>query len=305
MMPRSTTYPSSLIVPPLLEPHKNTFIVLHGRGSNAEKFSGPLLSHPVTTPSASAAPQTIPFQERFPNVKFVFPTASSRRATAFNRSIIHQWYDILPSPSNLPEALSPSHPDRVERRGLGESAVYLHNLIREEAKELDGDFGRVVVMGLSQGCATMLAAIISWEGPKLGAVVGMCGWLPMREGVIDTIALDRPQDEDADVFDRHIESRSDSTKLEIAAGYMREELGIAHAKDCHLGLKNTPVFLGHGVDDEKVPRRLGAEAADILHAMEVEVTFRSYENLGHWYSSNMLSDIDVFIHRIEDMKTTQ
>ncbi|KAF2119024.1 phospholipase/carboxylesterase family protein-like protein [Lophiotrema nucula] len=296
-MPKSAAYLSPLIVRPLCEPHKTTFIVLHGRGSNAEKFSGPLLSHPVTvSSSASLDNQPQPFQKLFPHTKFIFPTASLRRATAFNRSIIHQWYDILPSPSSIAQALPPSHPDRVERDGLRESVLHLHSLIEHEVEELDGDAGRLVVMGLSQGCATMLAGCMNWNGPKLGAVVGMCGWLPMREGMADAIALHELQDQEADMFDRGSDGGIKKTKVDIAVEYMCDELGIERREEQNnSGWKDTPVFLGHGTDDEKVLCRLGQEAAEFLRGIDVDAIFRSYEGLGHWYSSNMLCDIMEFI----------
>lgn len=82
--PRPSTYPKPLIVPPL-ETHKETRIILHGRGSNAQKFGPELLDTPI--PGLGTLPQ------KFPHAKFVFTTASLRRATIYKRSLITQWFD--------------------------------------------------------------------------------------------------------------------------------------------------------------------------------------------------------------------
>lgn len=56
--------------------------------------------------------------------------------------------------------------------------MFLHALLRAEIAEVPGDARNVVLGGLGQGCAASLVAMLLWEGPPLGAVVGMCGWLP-------------------------------------------------------------------------------------------------------------------------------
>lgn len=73
-------YPVPLTIPPLGEKHTHTLILLHGRGSNAERFGLEFLS------SANLQP-------RLPTVKFVFPTARKRRSTVLKRIPINQWFD--------------------------------------------------------------------------------------------------------------------------------------------------------------------------------------------------------------------
>lgn len=73
--------------------------------------------------------------------------------------------------------------------GLRETTAYLHTLIREEIALLraaGGGSRDIVLGGLSQGCAASLVAAALWDGEEwpLGAVVGMCGWLPFVEGVM-------------------------------------------------------------------------------------------------------------------------
>lgn len=46
----------------------------------------------------------------------------------------------------------------------------------------------------------------------------------------------------------------------------------------------TPVFLGHGSADPKVAVGLGRRMASVLaDGLGVDVTWRAYENFGHWY----------------------
>lgn len=87
---------SPLLYPPTQE-HKTTIIVLHVRGSTAEKFAQPLLTHAVSLvdilPAEGSPLSTNTFHDYFPNTKFIFPTAPLRRAAISKRSLTHQWFD--------------------------------------------------------------------------------------------------------------------------------------------------------------------------------------------------------------------
>jgi predicted esterase len=58
---------------------------------------------------------------------------------------------------------------------------------------------------------------------------------------------------------------------------------------------DTPVFLGHGVEDDKVPVAGGRAAAECLRAAGLDVEWREYGGLGHWYSPEMLADMACFL----------
>jgi hypothetical protein len=73
--PQRTILP--LVIPPLHD-HKTTMIILHGRGSSAEKFAEPSLTHNVSpadtvpatsteSPADGSPTPTKSFQEHFPN----------------------------------------------------------------------------------------------------------------------------------------------------------------------------------------------------------------------------------------------
>ena len=180
---RLAVYPEPYVVRPLRQPHTQTFIILHGRGSNGQLFGNALLQHPI--------PNHNNLRQAFPHAKFVFPTAAWRRAAAFKRQPITQWFDMW-------DMLRPDVKDELQIEGLRESCVFLHGLMKQEAAVVGME--NVVVGGLSQGCATMLIALLLWTGPAPPVAFGMCGRLPneakMREAVK---AAEEPAD---DVFEQ-------------------------------------------------------------------------------------------------------
>jgi predicted esterase len=46
---------------------------------------------------------------------------------------------------------------------------------------------------------------------------------------------------------------------------------------------STPIFLGHGRDDEKVPCSLGKAMAETLESAGYKIEWKCYEGQGHWY----------------------
>lgn len=61
----------------------------------------------------------------------------------------------------------------------------LHRLLEREVREVGGE--HVVLGGLSQGCAAALVAGLLWRGEALGAVVGLCGWLPLAGRLMEVL----------------------------------------------------------------------------------------------------------------------
>ncbi|KAF1837350.1 phospholipase/carboxylesterase family protein-like protein [Decorospora gaudefroyi] len=310
--PQRTILP--LVIPPLHD-HKTTMIILHGRGSSAEKFAEPLLTHivspgdkvPVSSTElpADGSPTSMKsFQEHFPNTKFVFPTAPLRRAVVFKRSLIHQWFDNW----SLTE---PELKQHLQVQGLRETTAYLHGLLKDEIEIVGAR--NVVLMGLSQGCAASIIAMLLWKGERIGALVGMCGYLPFRKGMCDSVddansgdtdsLVGSDDDEQEDMFERNDEELGSGSKFEKAVGWLREELGISQdnggGDEQSSSLQSIPVFMGHGRDDEKVPCYIGKLAADFLAGVDVSVTWQEYAGLGHWYSEDMLRDVVDFVNGLD------
>ncbi|RAO69397.1 uncharacterized protein BHQ10_005409 [Talaromyces amestolkiae] len=190
-----------LTVEPSSSQHTHTFIILHGRGSNGERFGRELLD------SAN-------LPARLPTVKFVFPTASKRRSTVLKKIPINQWFDNY----SLDD---PNQRTDLQVDGLMETAAFLRELINSEAQILSDDstqtgYRRIVLGGLSQGCAagifTLLGGGIGESGnERLGAFFGMSGWLPF-ERQLNSMTNDKEgEEEDAEEENdqNHKESVSD------------------------------------------------------------------------------------------------
>ncbi|KAJ5823329.1 Phospholipase/carboxylesterase/thioesterase [Penicillium robsamsonii] len=165
-MPRNA-YPAPLVIPPLGEEHTHTIISLHGKGSNAKRFGHVLLADAN-------------LQARLPTVKFVFPTASKRRATRFKKMAINQWFDNY-------SIEDPGERTDLQVEGLCETAQFIRGLISEEVRILGvGGHRKLILWGLSQGCAAGVFTLLGgWldasETSTIGAFVGMSGWLPFEQ----------------------------------------------------------------------------------------------------------------------------
>ncbi|KAL0934275.1 acyl-protein thioesterase [Colletotrichum truncatum] len=302
------TFSPPIIFPPLDQPHKQTFVFLHGRGSSARNFAPPFLSSPVGGSSTGADSKCL--REALPNTRFVFPTAPRSRATIYRRSIINQWYDGSGD---------------WEETVLGharETVDFVHDLLQEEAL-LVGGADRIILGGISQGCATALVCLLLWEGKPLGGLMGMCGMLPMNGVLGDTLCASKEshskeetgswemtshanQEVGDDVFEStsedgsdpfaHDENQSPATPLIQALNILRGEMDLPLLEmSSEFPFQETPVFLGHGTEDDNVLFQYGQNASRVLRTMGCEVEFRSYEGLGHWYSKDMLDDILTFL----------
>ena len=294
-----TIYAAPLVVTPVTA-HTHTFILLHGLGSNANRFAVKFL-------------QSTNLSSRLPTVKFIFPTARKRRSTVLNRVAINQWFDIY----SLDD---PEQRTDLQVEGLCQTGGFLRRLIDREAEafdDIDDDvrYSRIIIGGLSQGCAmgifTFLAGVGD-GGRKLGGFVGMSGWLPMRRQLEDFFHPLSLNDEDNsgidkfDIFGRNSnnESGDELPPLE-AINHIREILDLPPLPPISSDAKppadylQSPVFLGHGSADEKVSIKLGEEMADFLTGkLQMDVTWKVYERFGHWYKTpDEIDDIVQFLRK--------
>jgi hypothetical protein len=88
-------------------------------------------------------------------------------------------------------------------------------------------------MGLSQGCAASIVAMLLWKGERIGALVGMCGYVPFRKGMYESVEDVNSHDTDSlvdqeDIFERDDEESGSGSKFEKAVDWLREELGICN-----------------------------------------------------------------------------
>jgi predicted esterase len=278
---------ADLLKPTIFNPikeHKQTFIMLHGRGSRADLFAKPFLTRCLAiSPDEHSDPIT--FQSSFPHAKFVVPTAKYQRAVVFNRSFTHQWFDAWTLDR-------PEFRQDLQQDGLKESVIFIHALLQTEIDIIGAE--NVILLGISQGCATLLVSLLTWQGEAIAAGIGMCGWLPFRKKI--QASLKSEDEGDEDVFDRSQNEHSleaKSSKIKQVADWLRDELELSNAGGVseEVPLKLIPIYLGHGTKDEKVPLDLGRFAADFLKELEVDVRWNEYDGLGHEYSEEMLQDI--------------
>jgi predicted esterase len=294
-------FPEPMIVLPQLE-HRQTIIILHGRGSFASKFAPPLLETLVDGHTLQAT---------FPHAKLIFPTASKTKATIY-KNPTHQWFDNW----HLNDYTKRQY---LMVEGLYKSCEFIHGLLREEIAVVGRE--NVLLWGLSQGCAVGLVSLLMWEGEGFAGVVGMCGWLPFGNEVEriaggggedgDDGLFAFSEDEDDDLFarsesgDGERERKTDKRNLPAqTVGYLRETIDMEDKKG--MVFQKIPVFLGHGTEDETVSIRLGREAKNCLELMGTDVQMKEYEGLGHWYSEDMLRNIFQFMKeklKIKEKKT--
>ncbi|KAJ7840533.1 Alpha/Beta hydrolase protein [Mycena olivaceomarginata] len=251
-------WPEPLVVQPT-GTHTHTIILLHGRGSNAERFGLELLKA-----QTSANNKTLP--EHFPGLKFIFPTAKKRRAAMFNRTPINQWFD---------NGCSTTASEKREAQLVGVE--------------------HVILGGLSQGCAVALHVLLNFQ-PDSGALlgfVGMCGWLPFAATFIE------PADEDDIFDAEPATPVPDLVRLQLSAANIARDIASLPALDLDPNqspaFARTPVFLGHGTHDDKVVIKLGEQARDVLQQLGCQVEWKEYDE-GHWYKvPEQIDDLVVWL----------
>jgi predicted esterase len=282
-------FPPPIVVSPRTTPHSLTIIFLHGRGFNAEKFHGPLLQTNIGNHT---------FQEALPQARFVFPTAPLSRATKYRRMLMHQWYDGTGDWE--PEA----------RGGMRPSIEYLHGLIQGEIELIGSDEGRVVLAGFSQGCAMALMAGLLWEGKPLGALVGLCGFIPLASHLLSILDSESSDAVDGEVLfgteddmSGPCGNRDSRTSHQLVLDELREEAEIQSKHDASDPQPSSmPVFLGHGQADPEVELRHASQAGSLLQMLDMDVEFHVYQGLGHEHSGEMLADFVKFLARHLDTR---
>ncbi|KAK2813998.1 hypothetical protein FQN50_000402 [Emmonsiellopsis sp. PD_5] len=312
MQAQRSSYPDPLVVLPLRPPHTHTLILLHGLGSDGSPFGTKLL-------------ESTDLPARLPTVKFVFPTASKRRSTMLKKMRIKQWFDVY-------SLEDPGLRAELQIDGLCETGASLRQLIEKESEILASGgqgqegYGKIIFGGLSQGCAASIFTLLGGgfgggadadgTSVKLGGFVGMSGWLPFEQQLR---GLARDSDDDDDDDDNPFAQSSELA--DNAAGSVKQDKDIQvinHVRDIfdlpmlstsslssspkkgpamNLNHLQTPCFIGHGSVDEKISPRLGEGMADFLSSvLRMEVMWRAYEGLGHWYSvPDEIEDIVKFL----------
>lgn len=288
-------YPAPLVVNAQSDSHLSTCILLHGRGSNAERFGLEFLK--AKTSDGKTLGQC------FPCMKFIFPTAKKRRSNLLSRMQINQWFDNY-------SLEDPSQKEYLQVAGLQETMEFVHEIIRKESRIVGVQ--NVIVGGLSQGCSMALHVMLTFED-TLGGFVGMSGWLPFRKSIDFILAKASGNDSEEDdsiLFeflnesgrceDETTEQMSDgrSDPAREAVNFVRENLSLSKLTNGKVACLETPVFVGHGETDEKVSFQLGEGIVFTLSSLGMDVTWKSYPRFGHWYKvPDEIDDIVLFLKR--------
>jgi len=159
-------FPAPHIIPPTSQ-HTHTIILLHGRGSKGPDFAEELFE--------ARTSKGLTLQEHLPGWKWVFPTSQTRFSTLFQEEMV-EWFDTY-------SLTDPTLREELQTEGLQQSIAFIRQLIEEEVNAVGGHAERVVLGGISQGCATAVRAMLS--SCQLGAFVGFCSWMPFPSDARD------------------------------------------------------------------------------------------------------------------------
>ncbi|CAG9998614.1 unnamed protein product [Clonostachys byssicola] len=194
----------------------------------------------------------------------------------------------------------PSYRQYTQLDGLEESLHEVHELLRVEMGKVSAQ--NVLLGGLSQGMAMSAICLLYLEFP-LGGFIGMSGRLPYSKDLHDVLSDDAENnpfgDEDAsDVPDGR--KSEDQEPIHKAVDFIRDLLG-GERQALSSNALATPVFLGHGMADEKIAPGLGENACSTLREIGFKVLWKAYQGQGHWYKiPEEIDDILAFIST--DMK---
>ncbi|MCJ1288730.1 hypothetical protein MMC34_000259 [Xylographa carneopallida] len=264
------SHPPPLTIAPS-KPHTHTLILLHGLSTDGPTFGTSFL-HTATNSHHHPLPSI------FPSTKFVFPSGLPRPCSAFGGALTNAWFDVSSTADR-------THGEHLQVAGVRESSIHLLALIGEELALLAArGYGseHLALGGFSQGCA-IGAWVLLHGGVRLGAFVGLSGWLPFRRQVEEGCKGCE------DVQERRGRARECMARAVPGCAAVVVESEAAF---------RTPVFLGHGMEDGKVRTRWGEEMRDAMRGFGVEVTWRGYEGLGHWFE--VPAEVDDVINFLRD-----
>ena len=270
-----------LVVDPIgSQTHTHTLVMLHGRGSNSERFT-----HDTSVPDKpgflhahTSSGQTL--QQYFPGLKIIFPQAPLRRCTAKKRMKMNIWFDSASFDD-------PTLREDIQIEGISSNAKILAEMLQAEADALG--WNKVFLGGLSQGCAMGVFALAKLDtgASSLAGFIGLSGRLPFQNE-IDEILLGTKETEQEDGDDPFAADKNDTpeeaNKPFEALTFMRQEILDSECSLNNLkSLQKTHFFFGHGAKDDVVPPELSTKLANTMEAMGCPVIEKVYPELGHWF----------------------
>jgi predicted esterase len=259
------------VVPPR-ETHTHTVIFLHGRESTASEFAAELLE--------SQASDSRVLLEIFPTIKWVFPNSGTRTSARYNIKEL-QWFDMW-------DVKNPQERKDLQMDGLRESIAFILDLVRTETAFVPPE--RIILGGISQGCATAIHALL-YGGIRLGGFIGLSSWLPFQNDITEKAQYCAS---DSKLLQRIRGLFKTSSTKAIIPQSLRESF-----PDSELAFK-TPVFLSYSKDDEVVPFVNGDMFCwGLEEDLGFDVDCNVYEHGGHWINEPQgVDDMIAFLGRV-------
>ena len=223
----------------------------------------------------------------------------SRSLVPFQQDI-SEWFDIA--------SLTDTEFDNErQRKGLIESVRHVRRIVEEEVEILRQRHGRedgkkrVILGGISMGCATsvhVLMSMVADGNDCLAGWFGWCGWLPFSTRLVETV---HPS----------LESEAIEVVIERLREFYKHELVLQSAEPSGSleasvrALKETPVVLSHCNDDYTVDVKLGQQLKNFVTRLAMNVSWTEYPSGGHWIKSpQAMDDFERFLEtQLESLKT--
>ncbi|KAF7956106.1 hypothetical protein EAE96_005026 [Botrytis aclada] len=279
-MPSPPTVPTESRPTPFIvdspNPNRNSLVLLHGTSSWGVAFAQELMA-------------LVDFDVLLPYTKLIFPSGILRQTTVFGGNLTNAWFDIA-------DFSDRTIGEEQQKEGLRESVEYLGKLIRnvvdnESHNESYDEDRKVVVGGLSQGCAMSVILLLSGELDrlevlqKIGEFVGFSGWLPFAKQIAEVAAAGN------DWRQRRI----------LVQSWLRRELSLPSLQPRDYMTVSTEgdlkILLVHGTNDTKVRLEWGEDMRKVLESVGYSVEWKLYEGLGHVLIPEELTYMASFIRK--------
>jgi predicted esterase len=197
-----------------------------------------------------------------------------------------QWFDMWSVENHLEK-------NEIQIDGLRESVKEILDLIRTEAALISPD--RIILGGISQGCATAIHALL-YGGIRLGGSIGLSSWLPIEPEITITMA-------------DNLAWSMVGNRLQYSHKMLNKPTDQAETTSVLSDLSSTsvlgtPVFLSHSRDDDVATIANGEKLSTTLERLGMTVSWRPYEDGGHWINEPQgVDDIVSFIPVVESRST--
>ncbi|PQE06045.1 acyl- thioesterase protein [Rutstroemia sp. NJR-2017a BBW] len=312
MDPKS--HPQSFIIPPKSLPHTTTLILLHGTSTDGESFGGECNA----SGSAPACEIRVSFgkgeEDDGSGRKYLACLGEEAQKEGLRESIEYLGWVIKEEVERLPAG------GKVVIGGFSQgSAMSVFLLLSGELERLGvGDrvvglvgwsgwlpFRRQIeeVAGTGEGWRDGRKRVEGYVRRLVG--LGEGGWgedgdgggEADREGYI--VSGEKEEDRQIEDSRQMKESRQTTESRQAKESSQEEEDGPKHGSDENIGEEGAlKVWLGHGIEDEKVLLEWGTQMRDVLMTVGYDVSWNEYEGLGHWYLPGELEDMVRFIEEL-------